>query len=613
MQFPQRFGPYILERFLASGGMAEVFLARREDGSIHGPVALKRMLAEMMKNPEYATMFRDEAALSARLVHPNIVRVFDFGEADGRMYMAMEFVDGIDVGTLLKRLRAKSELISVAHALRIGVDLCAGIHYAHMLADERGRPLKLIHRDISPQNIMVSLSGEVKVTDFGIAKALGRETHTATGMIKGKVQYMAPEQALGQHLDQRVDQFAAGIVLWEMLVGQRLFAEKSELLTFEKIIRHPTQRPSSLRQGVPPFVDEVVLRALAKNPDERWPDLNAFGAALAQCLAKLGGPQKADLAPIMAYVAGIPSQPPSGATSAPSLPPSSSPSAPGSAPPGPPRSSSAPQPVLHTASPGLPPPAAAPAPQQTMPLARSPRVDSSPKVAPLSSRTPSSRGMAVVPLGDAPPRTTTPLATPQPNVTPVGTPRTGSRSSSSLTAFDPTVALLEPAPRLPTSGPVSPPTGIDVVPRQDSQLRSQMMAATQPRGTPVGLLAAALVVGLVVGFLAAKSLEEPPARVDACAKPSTVPTEIDRAYALLGTAQGLLEAADFAHAEDRAAEANRISGSARGHFLLGTIAQRSGQAAVAISHFKCVIELGAGGEDASRVEQLILGGKRQKG
>ncbi len=311
--YPQPFGPYVLERFVASGGMAEVFLARRTDGAIPGDLRLcvKRILAEVQKQPEYVTMFKDEAALSMRLIHPNIVRVFDFGDVAGRLYMAMEYVDGMDLGTLQRKLRAKSEALSVAHALQIGIDICAGLAHAHTLLDEQRRPLKLIHRDVSPQNIMISARGEVKLTDFGIAKATGRETHTATGMIKGKVQYMAPEQALGQHIDQRIDQFAAGIVVWEMVTGARLFADKSELLVFEKIIRQPTPKASSVRAEVPAIVDQVLARALAKSPDERYPDLRAFGVALSQALAQCTNQQfggaagrRVDLAAVVAYVMG---------------------------------------------------------------------------------------------------------------------------------------------------------------------------------------------------------------------------------------------------------------------------------------------------------------------
>ena len=311
--FPQPFGPYTLERFVASGGMAEVFLARRNDGALPPDVRLcvKRILAEVQKQPEYLTMFKDEAALSMRLIHPNIVRVFDFGDVGGRLYMAMEYVDGMDLGTLQRKLRGKTEALSVPHALQIGVDICAGLAHAHTLVDEQRRPLKLIHRDVSPQNIMISSRGEVKLTDFGIAKAVGRETHTATGMIKGKVQYMAPEQALGQHIDQRIDQFAAGIVIWEMVTGARLFADKSELLVFEKIIRQPTPKASSVRAEVPAVVDQVIARALAKSPDERYPDMRAFGAALSQALAQMSGQafggsagRRVDLASIVGYVMG---------------------------------------------------------------------------------------------------------------------------------------------------------------------------------------------------------------------------------------------------------------------------------------------------------------------
>jgi eukaryotic-like serine/threonine-protein kinase len=323
--FPQPFGPYILDRFVAAGGMAEVFVARREDGAIPRDVRLcvKRILPDVSTSTEYVTMFRDEAALTMRLVHKNIVRVFDTGEIDGRLYMAMEYVDGMDLGTLQRRLAQRNLMLGVHEALKIGIDLCNALYYAHTMLDDRRRPLKLIHRDVSPQNVMLSQNGDVKLGDFGIAKSIGRETKTSTGLIKGKVQYMAPEQALGHFIDQRIDQFAAGIVMWEMLTGQRLYADKSELVVFEKIIRQIPAKPSTIREGIPPSLDQAVARALAKNPDERFPDMNAFGLALATSLAQLGGPQHADVAgAIRSVMSGQPAPPrPSIEVSAPSSPP----------------------------------------------------------------------------------------------------------------------------------------------------------------------------------------------------------------------------------------------------------------------------------------------------
>ncbi len=563
----EHFGPYVLEQFLAAGGMAEVFLARRSDGTPPGRFAIKRMLAEMMKTPEYATMFKDEAALAARLQHPNIVHVFDFGEIAGRMFMAMEFVDGLDVGTLQRTLRTKHELLSVANALKIGVELCSGLYYAHTLPDDRGRPLRLIHRDISPQNIMLSLRGEVKITDFGIAKATGRETKTATGMIKGKVQYMAPEQALGQQIDQRVDQFAAGIVLWELLVGQRLFAEKSDLLTFEKIIRQATPKPSSMRSAVPPFVDEVVLRALAKNPGERFHDMNAFGVALAQCSAKLGGGASADLAPVIQYVM----QPTARA------------------------------PALAVAS--RAPLTTSPPERALLPTVVTPHKDATP-----------AQVAAALSLADrGTPRGARAASLPSASLPSAALPSAALPSA----AFDATVAVLPPrsssssSPALSSSGltlgtqaGARAPIGIE--PQSRAASSTHIVAASAPKGTPIALMIAAALVGVVVGVVGAKATAPPKARDIGCGVPSTNAARIDQAYALLGTANALLEASDLVGAQAKAGEANAVSASARGHFILMLAKQRGHEAAGTVAHMRCVLELGAGGDDAARVERMVL-------
>lgn len=593
---PQTFGPYVLERFLAAGGMAEVFLARRPDGKITGPLCVKRMLPEMSKTPEYVTMFRDECALSQRLVHDNIVRVWDYGEIDGRMYMAMELIDGMDVGSLQSRLQERSELLGVAHALKIGVDLCAGLAWAHLLVDEQRRPLKLIHRDVSPQNILVSASGQVKVTDFGIAKAVGRETHTATGLIKGKIAYMAPEQALGHYIDQRVDQFAAGIVVWEMVTGERLYNERSELLTFEKIIRQPPPRPSSVRAGVPGVVDQVVLRALAKSPDERWPDVAAFGAALAQALAQLGGPRAGDLAPVMQH-------------------------------------------VLAAHSPAT----TAPPPQLTSPLAAT-RV-----------RGPSGEGVSVDgPTRIAPPRTSPPALAEPPvrlrteNMTPLSpldtpaTPqaalapaRTAARGAGGMRVFGPpshddtrpgtmplgsvpapAEAPLElktrpprPAAPLPAGmeSVVAPAAAAQVTPLPGARAASTSMMAPAPssRAMSLPLLAGALVFGLAIGFGAARLTAKPPRSAAECAVPSPSPEAIQQAAELMKRAEQKWQDSDFVAARRLALDANQAHGSPAAHMLLGRMALAGANRLEAFTHFRCVVALDPMGPSAGDLEKQL--------
>ncbi|HEY4221958.1 MAG TPA: serine/threonine-protein kinase, partial [Myxococcota bacterium] len=187
-----RFGRYLLDERIGAGGMAEVYRARLSgEGGFEKVVCIKRILPHLAKDPAFAAMFRDEAAIAARLQHGNIVQIFDFGEVDGSLFIAMEYVEGLSLAKLLQIVVRRGEQLPIAAVLRIGVDVCKGLKHAHVAA-HNGKPLGIVHRDVTPHNILLSKDGDVKVADFGVARADGRRTHTKTGVIKGKLQYMAP-------------------------------------------------------------------------------------------------------------------------------------------------------------------------------------------------------------------------------------------------------------------------------------------------------------------------------------------------------------------------------------------------------------------------------------
>lgn len=270
-QSPEQFGRYQLNRLLAEGGMAEIFLA--ELTSVEGfskCVALKRTLPHLSRQPEFVSMFLDEARLASRLSHPNVVQVFDFGEIDSRYYIAMEYLAGEDLGRVIRQAFGSGRPLPLPVALQIMIGACDGLHYAHEYS-ERGRPLNLVHRDISPSNIMVTFQGGVKVVDFGIARALGRRQEaTATGVVKGKFPYCSPEQLLSNDFDRRSDIFALGVVFHELLTGQRLFKRPTELLTCQAVLGEEAPPVSSIRRDLPAALDRVIARALAKSADERY-------------------------------------------------------------------------------------------------------------------------------------------------------------------------------------------------------------------------------------------------------------------------------------------------------------------------------------------------------
>ncbi|HZI10150.1 MAG TPA: protein kinase [Myxococcus sp.] len=274
------FGKYELLRKIASGGMGQVFLAREHGTGFERLVVLKLILPHLAEDDEFLTMFLEEAGLVARLTHPNLITILDLTEIEGRHCLAMEYVQGDDVRRLDKFSRAQGKPMPVGLILRIIADAAAGLHYAHQARDAQGKPLRLVHRDVSPQNILVGFDGGVKVIDFGVAKAATSSQNTATGVLKGKYPYMSPEQANGLAVDARSDLFALGVVMWELLTARRLFKGDSDMMTLRLVKDCQVPRPSQLNPKLPPGLDEVVLKALAPTPDARYPDCGAFRLAL---------------------------------------------------------------------------------------------------------------------------------------------------------------------------------------------------------------------------------------------------------------------------------------------------------------------------------------------
>jgi serine/threonine protein kinase len=266
----ERFGKYLLVGEIAVGGMAEVFLAVHKgvEGFIK-VVVIKRVLPHLTSNLDFVRMFIDEARLAARLEHPNIVRTYEFGEVDGQYFTAMEYLPGEDLGKTLKNLAISKQRMPIHVAAGIAAQLCAGLYFAHHFTDIDGHPLNLVHRDINPANVIITYGGEVKIIDFGVAKA-NTNVQTLTGTIKGKVSYMPPEQVLGREVDHRADIFSAGVVLWEMLTGRPLFLRNSEAATLYAIMNAPIHAPSRFRPEVPPQLDKIVAGALARRPADRF-------------------------------------------------------------------------------------------------------------------------------------------------------------------------------------------------------------------------------------------------------------------------------------------------------------------------------------------------------
>ena len=288
-------GQYRLVRKLGTGGMAEVFLsAQRMGDDLTRPVVIKAILPHLAEDERFVEMFLREARVAAMLSHPNIVHIHDVTRLDGRPCLVMEFLKGRDLWTVLMRLGATGEAVAPDAAAAVIAQAASGLDYAHRKRDRAGQPLDLVHRDISPHNLFLTREGHVRVLDFGIAKSAYQQTRTESGVIKGKLPYMAPEQARGKDVDGRADQFALGIVLWEMVTGQRLFARDDPILTMQAMFHEKTPKPSSVRP-CPDVLERIIMKALRKSPTDRFDSCESLATSLRAWLASVDGGSEARL------------------------------------------------------------------------------------------------------------------------------------------------------------------------------------------------------------------------------------------------------------------------------------------------------------------------------
>lgn len=291
----QRVGNYRLCFELASGGMATVYLARAlGPAGIERIAAIKRIHPHLAKQRSFVEMFLDEARIVSQITHVNVCSVVDFGEANGEYYIAMEYLVGETFSKVIRMLRkTKSpELLESLPmiAAKLIADVCEGLHAAHELRDARGELMGVVHRDVSPQNLFVTYDGVAKIMDFGVALARERLHQTVTGQVKGKHAYMAPEQLGGATIDRRADVFSLGVVFWELLALRHLFKRDTEAKTILNVLNSPIPKPSQVRPGIPRILDDIVLKALARDPDERYPTARDFGRDVMKALARRSAP-----------------------------------------------------------------------------------------------------------------------------------------------------------------------------------------------------------------------------------------------------------------------------------------------------------------------------------
>jgi serine/threonine protein kinase len=280
---PRRFGKYTLLRKIATGGMAELFLAiQKSVAGFEKLIVIKRILPSMNHDKAFIDMLLHEARIAATLSHANIVQIFDVGQVEGTYYIAMEHVHGEDLRSIVRQMRKKAvSEFPLEHTVAIMLAVCGGLAYAHERRDLDGSSLNIVHRDISPQNVVVTFSGDVKIVDFGIAKSDTKiHQETRSGKLKGKVPYMSPEQARGEEIDARSDIFAVGVMLFELTTGKRLFKGQSEFETLKLICERDYPLPSQIRAGYPPELEAIVMRALTKDRNERYQSAKDMQAAL---------------------------------------------------------------------------------------------------------------------------------------------------------------------------------------------------------------------------------------------------------------------------------------------------------------------------------------------
>ena len=281
-------GKYRLIAELGHGGMAQVFLAlARGPAGFNKLAVIKQIREQLADDPEFLTMFLDEARLAARLNHPNVVQTNEVGEDGKRYFICMEYLEGQPLNRIIQRAGRESGIPIGVH-LRILCEALSGLHHAHELTDYDGTPLQVVHRDVTPHNVFVTYAGQVKVVDFGIAKALSQSAETKAGVLKGKVAYMAPEQARGDKVDRRADIFSVGVMMWEALAGRRMFKGLTDVVIIQKIVNGQLQSPRSAKPDIDERLDAVCMKALAHNRDERYETAADFQAALEAALDETG-------------------------------------------------------------------------------------------------------------------------------------------------------------------------------------------------------------------------------------------------------------------------------------------------------------------------------------
>ena len=407
------FGSYELLEPIATGGMAEVYRARmRGMEGFEKIVAIKRILPHLSDNNEFVSMFIDEAKLAAQLQHPSIIHIYDLGRIERSYYIAMEYVDGRDLRSLLRLLEEKGARLPLGLGILVGARLAAALDYAHRKHDLHGQALALVHRDISPQNILISYDGEIKLCDFGIAKAASKASHTRAGALKGKLQYMSPEQAWGKDIDHRSDIFSLGLVIYEMTTGRKAFAGDSELSVLEQVREPHITMPRDIDPAIPPQVERAIMRALRTDREERYQTAAELASDLEGFLLAIRpSPSAVELGTFLAEVAGR--ERPPGTLATPPRPAPAPPTAtPAPRPPvvAPPAATATPAPAAARA-PTFTPPKPAPTPsrpvvtQRTPPPAPPPELSLSAggvgRVAPVARRVPTGllAALVVVALG----------------------------------------------------------------------------------------------------------------------------------------------------------------------------------------------------------------------
>ncbi len=280
---------------LESGGMAEVFLAESEGlQGFRKQVAIKRVLPHLSEKKKFISMFLDEARLSAQLSHSNCVQVFDIGVGDNAYFIVMEYVDGANLKAVAEVMKKQGQAFPMPAAVYLCVEICKGLAYAHEMKDpSTGQPMNIVHRDMSPPNVLLTKYGEVKIVDFGLAKANSQLEKSEPGIIKGKFSYLSPEAAMGQDVDPRTDIFAVGIILWELLAGQRLFLGETDFQTVKKVQQANIPSISSINKNVPPDLERIINKALARDPAGRYVTARDLARELTNFLFKHATPVSA--------------------------------------------------------------------------------------------------------------------------------------------------------------------------------------------------------------------------------------------------------------------------------------------------------------------------------